>query len=46
MILECILVDDDDPEEWTSMKFRFKNTDKDEKEIEISAGTGINRDLF
>ena len=48
MILECILVRDDDPEEWTSdtMEFRFKNTDKDEKEIEIFAGTGFNRNLF
>ena len=41
MILECILVKVDDDGEWdySSLQFRFKNTDKDEKEIEIFVGT-------
>ena len=46
MILDCILVDDDDEEEWTSMEFRFKNTDQYDKEHEISVGTGFNRNFF
>ena len=46
MILDCILVDDDDEEEWTSMEFRFKNTDQYDKEHEISVGTGFNRNFL
>ena len=41
MILDCILVEGDG-NEWKSMEFRFKNTDKHEKEIEMSVGTGFN----
>ena len=44
MILDCILVEVNG-DEWKSMEFRFKNTDKDEKEIEMSVGTGFNRNF-
>ena len=44
MILDCILVEVEG-DEWSSMKFRFKNTDKNEKEIEMSVGTGFNRNF-
>ena len=43
-ILDCILVEVDG-NEWKSMEFRFKNTDKHEKEIEISVGARFNRNF-
>ena len=42
MILDCILVEVN-RDEWLSMEFRFKNTDKDEKEIEMSVEMGFNK---
>ena len=44
MILDCILVEVVG-DEWRYMEFRFKNTDKDDKEIEIAVGTGFNRNF-
>ena len=44
-ILDCILVEVVG-DEWRFMEFRFKNTDKHEKEIEMSVGTGFNSFFF
>ena len=45
MILDCILVEVVG-DEWRSMEFRFKNTDKNDKAIEISVGTGTQSLVF
>ena len=38
MVLDCVVVED---EEWNGMKFRFKNTDQYDKEVEIAVGTKL-----